>query len=273
MKNMEEIGRTAFFIAYWRDQESSSKNPLFVDPYARYFLDQDTKNGAFQLEKALPEVKAMIRYRVKYIDDMLSKLILLGTRQILILGSGFDTRSLRIMANDVNFFEIDTPAVMAFKKKTLNDNDISTKSIYIACDYIKNEMIPLLTDHCFNFSMPTYVIWEGNTFYLPREKVMKILGEIRKIFDSFTISFDYISSKVVSRTTGYQGLTNIVSVLEKSGSPFITGLTSIDEVSNKFHLEVIENLTMADLAQKYQEADIIDLNILKEYSICTLNSY
>lgn len=272
MIDIDTIGRTAFFIAYWRDEETWSPDPLFSDPYARVFLDERSRDGARRLEQALPAARRMVQFRVKYYDDWLSRQISLGRRQVLILGAGFDTRSLRCSADGVRFFEVDQAPLIAFKTKALRRNGIQCGSTFVPCDYTEEGLTGALSGSGFDPGLPTYVIWEGNTMYLPRARVLQTLCAIGEWVADSAISLDYVTQRVVAGATGYPSVTSLTTTMASLGSPFVSGFDDIGTVVEGSGFRVVENHAMADLACKYREGEVVDADILEEYLVCTLES-
>ena len=57
-----------------------------------------------------PLMKEMVKIRTKYFDDALDRQLASGCRQVVILGSGLDTRAMRKSAPGVTYVEIEYEA-------------------------------------------------------------------------------------------------------------------------------------------------------------------
>ncbi|HEY4149156.1 MAG TPA: class I SAM-dependent methyltransferase [Chitinophagaceae bacterium] len=128
--------RTAQFMAFFRALES--KRPpatrLFEDPYASLFLDRGYKR--LVRLSALPLVQrianSIIQHRIpgalasgvartRYIDDLLRHCVSNGTKQVIILGAGFDTRALRLdFLKNIPVIEVDHPDTAKIKTGILD---------------------------------------------------------------------------------------------------------------------------------------------------------
>ncbi|MEH1907748.1 MAG: SAM-dependent methyltransferase [Nostoc sp.] len=269
MFEINQISKTAFVTAQWRVEENDNVAPLFVDDIAKSFLNNETKIIADSAAQTFPLSKEMIKYRTKYFDDSLLNQINSGVKQIVILGAGIDTRSLRYNAKDIKFYEIDQPGILKFKEYILT-TQLSTNISYIACNYIIEDFIRLLKDNDICFSIPTYFLWEGNTFYLKEEDVNLVLQTIVKNFEIFNIAFDYFDEKVISRATGYQEWTDVTDSFQKMGSPWLTGFRNIEYVARKFNLRLVENYSFSDLSRKYRPLNSVDTEKLAFYFVCCL---
>ena len=101
--------------------------------------------------------------------------------------------------------------------------------------------VSLLQQNQFNFDLPTYLIWEGNTTLLAKADVISVLETIRDKFKHFRLSFDYMSDKVISRTTGEQDINDYIDRYESMYAPWITGFENIETLANSLKLKAIEN--------------------------------
>lgn len=273
MSVSSNISGTAFVIAEFRAEENEALAPLYKDEFVHLFLNEQTRKVAEEIAQTFPQAKEMIKLRTKYFDDVLSKQILQGYKQVVILGSGLDTRAVRKNAEGVTYFEIDAAETLKLKAQRLQENKITANVCYIPGDYVKDGLITLLKQNKFDFNIPSYFIWEGNTTLLTKENVMLVLKQICENVNNFKLSFDYMSDKVISRTTGYADINNYIDKYESLYAPWITGFESIEPVAQELNLKVIENFSTAELHTKYRPDHTLDSNLFKFYFVCTLESY
>src|SRR4029077_7290479 len=176
--------------------------PLYQDPIVGLFLDEDSRYAAGLVEARFPQVKDLVRIRTRYLDDVLDTHIKSGVRQVVILGAGLDTRAVRKQAAGVTYFEIDDPATLTLKQACYAQERIRVNVRFIPGNYVTDGLIDLLARNGFDFDVPTYVIWEGNTMYLPLHSVKHVIAELRTHVKQFRLSFDYMAEAVVAKTTG-----------------------------------------------------------------------
>ncbi|MEG5173145.1 SAM-dependent methyltransferase [Microcoleus sp. B3-D7] len=269
---MKNVTGTAFIVAEFRAEENEEAMPLYTDHVVKIWLNEETKKVASQIAQNSPAAKEMVKLRTKYFDDVLSNQILGGCKEVVILGSGLDTRAARINGEGVIYFEIDDPATLQLKEETLKANKVTANVRYIPGDYVKDGLISLLKQSEFDFTRPTYFLWEGNTTLLAKKEVIFVLEQIRDNVHNFRLSFDYMSEKVISRTTGYQDINDYIDKYESMYAPWINGFENIATLADELNLKVIENFSTADLHAQYRPRRSLESNLFKFYFVCTLEN-
>src|ERR1700755_1755956 len=129
-------GATATLVAAGRAMASKTDSPLINDPFADplvravgldFFVKMiDGELDFSLLPNSSPDRTAAIvdgmGTRSKYFDDYLLAAVQAGVRQVVILASGLDSRAYRLPWPDgTTVYEIDQPAVIEFKTRTLAD--------------------------------------------------------------------------------------------------------------------------------------------------------
>lgn len=262
--NVDHIGNTAFIIAQWRDNESNKSNPLYHDTIANIFIPEKYRNLAAQISKASPSTELLVNLRTKYFDDILTKHIENGTRQIVILGAGFDTRSIRLGTDNVKFFEIDKKEVLQFKSQKLRSFGYTENSIYITCDYLKFDFISEMIGKGFDPAEDTFFLWEGNTMYLSYEDIVELLKLIKRSMSNFYVSFDYLSKKLLhAKDLRKNG--ELLDQFNNMGAPWRTGFDDIVEVAKKSGLRLLENSLIIDCIDGYSINEYMN-----DYSVCIM---
>lgn len=270
MSENKNVRGSAFIIGEFRAEENEEAAPLYRDEIVKFFLNDQTKKTADHVAQNFPAAKEMIKLRTKYFDDALLNQIALGYKQVVILGSGLDTRAVRKNIEEVTYFEIDDNKTLELKETILKEHKIIANVRYIPGDYVKDDLISLLRQNQFRFEIPTFFLWEGNTTLLQPENITFVLKRIRANVNSFRLSFDYMSDKIISRTTGYQDINDYIDKYENLYAPWITGFENIEPLAKSLNLKVIENYSTADLHNKYRPERSLESNIFKFYFVCTL---
>ncbi|NJK67376.1 MAG: class I SAM-dependent methyltransferase [Microcoleus sp. CSU_2_2] len=269
---MSNVTGTAFVVAEFRSEENAETAPLYTDNVVKIWLNEETKRIAEEIAQNSPAAKEMIKLRTKYFDDVLSNQILAGCKQVVILGSGLDTRAARMNGEGVLYFEIDDRATLELKESTFKAHKITANVRYIPGDYVKDGLIALLKQSEFDFDLPTYFLWEGNTTLIAKKNVIFVLEQIRDNFKDFKLSFDYMSEQVIARTTGYQDINDYIDKYESMYTPWITGFESIETLAEDLKLKIIDNFSTADLHQQYRPHRSLESNLFKFYFVCTLEN-
>ena len=270
MATIEHVSGTAFVVAQFRAEENGEPAPLYRDPVVELFLSEESRLAATRVADAFPHVKDLVRIRTKYLDDTLDKHLLSNVRQILILGSGLDTRAVRKAVPGVTYYEIDDAETLNVKRARYEELGLDLDLKLIPGNYVNDGLIDLLERNGFDFDAPTYGIWEGNTMYLPLDRMKWVLTELRAYIRRFHISFDYMDEAVVSKTTGDAGVTKLVESFANMGAPWLSGISDIGSLANKLGLSLIENFRTAELHRAYRPERPIASPIFHFYSVCTV---
>ncbi|WP_068184445.1 class I SAM-dependent methyltransferase [Mycobacterium sp. UM_CSW] len=126
------VGATATAVAASRAMASQGPDPLLDDPWADPLVRAvgidtfvkliDGEIGPAEDDPVLSRrtMKEQIAVRTRFFDDFFTQATGSGIRQAVILASGLDTRAYRLnWPADTVVYEIDQPAVIDFKTRTL----------------------------------------------------------------------------------------------------------------------------------------------------------
>jgi methyltransferase (TIGR00027 family) len=270
MPEIKDVSGTAFVVAEFRAEENEAPYPLYRDSVVGLFLNEDTKKAAGHVASSFPPAKDLVKIRTKYFDDALDKQLRSGFQQVVLLGAGLDTRAVRKPAAGVTYFEIDDGATLNLKRTRYEECHIQSNLKFIPGNYVVDGLVDLLEEGDFNFDLPTYLIWEGNTMYLPLETVKQTLAQIRTYLSHFRLSFDYMAEEVIFKTTGDAGITRLVESFANMSAPWVSGIRDIQAFAHEMNLKVIENFKTADLHKQYWPGRRSASPIFKFYSVCTV---
>jgi methyltransferase (TIGR00027 family) len=265
MSDINEVGSTAFFIAGIREKEKDREHPLFNDPYAEWFVNDEIREKVRQVFTALPEGMELVRYRSCLFDAIAKREIESGMRQIVVLGSGFDMRALMFQTEGVRFCDVDQPAVLAFKGKVLESHGV-TPCAGIPCNYLQVDLPEMLAEAGFDLDAPILFIWEGNTMYLPEELIYGFLSGLTGRIRSFKIAFDFFARSVIDRTTGDEQITATTDAFQKTlDIKWVTGFDDLSVVEERTGLKEVEFGSLLDFGQQVAPDFPADIPQLKLY--------
>jgi methyltransferase (TIGR00027 family) len=214
---MVDVSDTAYSIATIRADEASFPiaERLFADPYAAIFARAGTHAAeATQRFLELPFFREMVRLRTRYLDDAVRAAIDAGLRQVVILGTGFDSRGLRIealRAAGITVFEVDFAEQLARKRALLDEAGVSwpPHMVPVACDFNEAEFDRALerdlASHGFRVGAGALFVWEGVIGYIGDDVIDRSLrfmaragGKGTRVaftFGSFTFDPDGVEAR------------------------------------------------------------------------------
>lgn len=181
--SLDGVSETALWTVRMRAQESARTDALFSDPLAAEFLAAAGAAGAPPgsgvLQRVLPDWLAV---RTRFFDDHLLTAARAGCRQVVLLGAGLDTRAHRLDWPDgTQVFEVDLPAVQAFKERVLAGRSPDTaRRTTVAADLLGDWREAALAAG-FDPELPTAWLCEGLLFYLQPEAVESLIGTVGEL--------------------------------------------------------------------------------------------
>lgn len=187
-KEEDTIPFTARIIAYYRSQENKKDHPLIKDPYAKLFVEDldsyidkhrhTAGSGDYAIVRSYYIENKLLTNWIRELDK--NKL----ESQIVLLGSGLDTRAYRyglLRSNLDTIYELDFQVINKYKEIILKDEVPLCKLVRISTDLTAKDWSTKLIKCGFSKSIPTFWILEGLVYYIQQEKVIPILKDINDI--------------------------------------------------------------------------------------------
>jgi methyltransferase (TIGR00027 family) len=179
-----EPSRTAFGAAMLRALHQDLDQPrIFTDPLAwRILGDRDELlDGAEQWERS--RLRLFIAVRHRFAEDVLAAAYERGTRQVVVLGAGFDTFAYRNPHPDLRVWEVDYPASGDWKRARLAEADIDVPAsvTYVGVDFESEPFLDRLVAAGWDAQAPAFFLWLGVVPYLSREATEATLRAIASI--------------------------------------------------------------------------------------------
>jgi methyltransferase (TIGR00027 family) len=187
------VGRTALMVAAARAIETNRPDALATDRYAAHLVRAAASSVRWPLRiEDVPDGEAnplwgrLARYfglRTKVFDDYLLRSAHAGIQQIVLLGAGLDSRAYRLdWPPDRVVFEIDQPAVLAFKRGVFEGMGAVPKATCrsIAAD-LRRDWAGALLDAGFDTTAPTAWLAEGVLLYLPSAAERMLIDTVDRL--------------------------------------------------------------------------------------------
>jgi methyltransferase (TIGR00027 family) len=167
---------------------------IFRDPFAEKILDAETRATLDEIaaDPLRRGIRLFIVSRSRFSEEALAASVARGTRQVVVLGAGLDTFSLRNPFPDVRVFEVDFPATQAWKRERLKQAAlvIPDTLTFAPVDFERESLADGLARAGFRRDQPAFFQWLGVTPYLTREAIASTLDFIAGVPGS-AVAFDY----------------------------------------------------------------------------------
>src|SRR6202012_5511978 len=188
------VGATATGVAVGRALANRADNPLINDPFAEPLVravgvDFFTRLASGELdardvddggEFGMQRMGDMMAGPTRFFDDFFIEATKAGIRQAVILASGLDARAYRLSWPDgTTVYEIDQPALIEFKPKTLSDLGAApTADLRAVAVDLRNDWPNALRGAGLDPTQPTAWSAEGLLPFLPPEAQDALLDNI-----------------------------------------------------------------------------------------------
>jgi len=155
------------------------RDGVLHDPLAARFLSPPLRATA-RVAARLPAdpLSAYIPLRHRFIDDHLTAGIRAGARQVVLLGTGYDSRPWRLESPGVTWYEVDHPATLADRTRRLGHTG-SPQRVTVPVDFRHDPLHERLASAGHRSEEPTVWVWEGVSMYLSRDQVADCLEGLR----------------------------------------------------------------------------------------------
>lgn len=196
--------------------------------------------------------------RTKYIDGVFKEVLAKGCKQILILGAGFDTRTLRFNeeAEDAMCFELDVPVTQRAKLDQYGKRGCSIPDnvAFISVDFDRESLPEKLLQAGFRKGERSLFLMEGLLMYLQPVSVDEIFRVVAEFAGKDSeIVFDYVQASVLEQTGLYYGEKEIIKSVTRAGEGWHFGIEEGDLAGflMRYGLRVLEHRDARDLERMY----------------------
>jgi methyltransferase (TIGR00027 family) len=203
-----------------------------MDGLAQFFLDEDWSEAIRfhkpmlkRFESSAPGAYGYCLARTRFMDEQLEEAISDGISQVVILGSGFDTRAYRVNQEDpVSFFELDRRAVHLEKQARATHPEIPETNhciFRIPVDFDKNNIESFLNSLDIDYTKPTAILIEGLLYYMPEDFFLSLLSFCHNILPSKSrLIFDYALNDLLQLDNGMYGGKEVNEFAQNSDERF-----------------------------------------------------
>ena len=151
-----------------RQYESERDDALIRDPEAGTVAGPEAYDWYLSLtDETRMLMTSMVAVRTRWIDDIARRAINSGTEQVVVVGSGADTRYARsVYTPTTHVFELDFPVVLDRMSEYISASNYRYERIVVPCDLTRDGLSELTANPDFAPQTRTVWILEGVTGYL-----------------------------------------------------------------------------------------------------------
>ena len=232
---------------------------------------------------------APLHCRTRWLDDCV-KTFLAERRQrdgdgdgpggnLIVLGAGYDTRCHRFRKElaraGVRGYEVDAPGTQATKRRALRRAGVVRADdgvAYCGCDFATEDWLDALARRggSFDPALPTLVLWEGVTMYLPEEAVARTLatasGAAETHGGDWRVAFDYLSAEWAMSAPWRR-------VMGLAGEPFQFAVAGSDEEETRRKIEDLVTSCGLTVLEHYSNGRDIDERYLPPQGALRLSAF
>jgi methyltransferase (TIGR00027 family) len=247
--------------AYRAIHQTLDGGTIFRDPFASRILDDATRATLDEVaaDPSLRPMRLFIAARSRFSEDALAASVARGVRQIVVLGAGLDTFSLRDphAGEGVRVYEVDYPATQQWKRERLKEAGLAIPAslTFAPVDFERQRLADGLAAAGFRADRPAFFQWLGVVPYLTRDAISATLDFIAGAPESEVV-FDY-AEPFENYPPGRRE--NIMATAERAASRGEPWLSLFDpaELSDMLRnkgFAIVEDLGLAELTERFYGA-------------------
>jgi methyltransferase (TIGR00027 family) len=231
---------------------------IFADAFALRILSDTAREGLDGManDPAQRPMRLFIAARSRFSEETMANCVTRGVRQIVILGAGLDTFSLRnpYAGEGARVFEVDYPATQAWKRERLSQAGLALPAslVFAPVDFERQGLPEGLAAAGFRVDQPAYFQWLGVVPYLTREAIVATLDFIAGVAGSEVV-FDYGEPPENYPPAMRANLTATAARVAALGEPWLSEFNPADMAALLRARGFAEfwDVTRAELARRY----------------------
>lgn len=201
---------------------------LFASNVATRITDVSTRPVNYPIHQSR-NLMLSVSQRTTFFDQALAQ-YLPNVEQVVILGAGWDTRAFdRAQAEHVTIYEVDAPATQAVKLQAVSKTIESEPDIvYVTANFNEESWLDALTRSGFDAAKPTFILWEGVTYYLETQAVTATLRTVADyLAPGSAIAFDHIAQHILDDPPFIYRAA--IKRMAKFGEPWVFGINLLPD--------------------------------------------
>src|SRR5271169_6242118 len=234
---------------------------IFSDPYASRILDAETlaRLDEIAADPSRRPMRLLVVARSRFSEDTLGASVARGVRQVVVLGAGLDTFSLRnpYAGQGVRVFEVDFPATQDWKREQLARAGLAAPPslTFAPVDFERQSLADGLAAAGFDAGRPAFFQWLGVVPYLTREAISDTLDFIAGIPASEVV-FDYAEPFENYPANRRAYIMGVAESAAARGEPWLSFFdpTELSRLLGGKGFAIVEDLGIGELADRFYGA-------------------
>lgn len=230
--------QTAKVVCYMRSLAYLEEGPpiandhlasLFLSPKTRKRIQSKEERKTIIEQEIQPANYSYLTARTLHLDRLFQEAIIHETKQVVLLGAGYDSRAYRFhnVPEGFRVFEVDIPTTQKAKQRYLKLAQIETPSHvhFVPIDFLHESLYDALCLAGYSTSQKTLFLWEGVTYYISAQAVIDTLRFVQQHSGAGSrIAFDSLYAHTIAGDYRDHGAKEAVSAVAHVGEPFIFGI-------------------------------------------------
>ncbi|MEU6537142.1 SAM-dependent methyltransferase [Streptomyces sp. NPDC047000] len=228
---LDAVERTALLTAALRAVESARSDRLYDDPYAARLVGDigprllgEVRAATFPpgAPRTVPSTPDYNAIRTRFFDDHLRREASAGDRpQVVLAPAGMDSRAYRLDWPDhTRYFEVDRPAVLAYKEERLHGVAPRVDHRRVAVDLTHPDWERDLVAAGYDPDAPSVWLLEGLLYYIPRDDAHRVLERVAALMaPGSRIAADIVNDSALT----LPGMRPLLDVFAGWGCPWVFG--------------------------------------------------
>jgi methyltransferase (TIGR00027 family) len=244
--------------AYRAIHQTLEGGVIFKDQFALRILDEGTAAALDEIatDDTVRPMRLFIAARSRLSEDTIANCVASGVRQVVVLGAGLDTFSLRnpYAALGVRVFEVDYPATQVWKRDRISAAGLSEPPslVFAPIDFERESLAKGLTRAGFDVDAPAFFQWLGVVPYLTRNAISSTFKFMSEIPQAFVV-FDYAEP---FQNYPDERRASIMVTAERAaarGEPWLSLFepTELHELLRGAGFSAIEDLGASEIAERF----------------------
>lgn len=243
---LNPVERTALLTAALRAAETQRADRLYEDPYAARLMGDDgpellaeVRTATFPPDRprTLPSTPDYNAIRTRFFDEFLQGAAQdTETLQIVLAPAGMDSRAYRLpWPGRIRFFEVDRPAVLAFKEERLAGAEPRVDHRTVAVNLTADDWESRLVAAGYDPSLRSAWLLEGLLYYIPEPDVHTMLRRVAGICaPGSTIAADIVNTAALT----LPHMRGLLDVFAGWGCPWLFGSDEPESLFDRYGFDV-----------------------------------